>query len=206
MAGYVYVIENENHKVKIGRSINPEKRIACIQGQSGYKIINVYITPKLHQYDKFELFLHDVFSDNRDIGEWFNIGHHDVVNYISTLDLSKWNVGPPYYEPIDFKLMVEELMVEPSLQKDKETCANDEERFIATKEKISILEEYICEKNLIIKKYIDNLYDQIDTLQSKLIYLQEQGVQVKFPKLPQYDEDAIILAREDIMEEYNSIE
>lgn len=68
----------------------------------------------------------------------------------------------------------------------------------------------LCDKvtgnNSLLKEYVSNLYNQIDVLQSKLIYIQEQGVEIKFPKLPQYDEDHIIVAREKIMERYKSIE
>ena len=64
----------------------------------------------------------------------------------------------------------------------------------------------IDKRSVVIEKYINNLRDQIDTLQSKLIYIEEQGINIKFPDLPQFNEDAVILAREDIMKEYDSIE
>ena len=68
------------------------------------------------------------------------------------------------------------------------------------------ISDKIDKRNAVVEMYINNLYDQIDALQSKLIYIEEQGIEVKFPKLPQFDEDAVILARGDIIEEYNSIE
>jgi T5orf172 domain. len=70
MAGYVYVIENENGRVKIGKSVDPEKRIMSIQMISGYKVVRKYITPELHQYSKLETFFHNHFNENRSIGEW----------------------------------------------------------------------------------------------------------------------------------------
>ena len=63
----------------------------------------------------------------------------------------------------------------------------------------------IDKRSVALEKYIDNLRDQIDVLQSKLIYIEEQGFKIKFPDLPQYNEDEVILAREDIIEEYKSI-
>ena len=94
MAGYVYVIESENHKVKIGKSINPEKRIINIKRTSGCEIVRTYVTPELHQYSALEAFLHSHFSKYRYIGEWFNIDYDLVTEYVSALDFSTWNIEP----------------------------------------------------------------------------------------------------------------
>ena len=203
MAGYVYVIENENHKVKIGRSINPEKRIRHIEKISGYKVVNTYITPCLHQYIQLETFLHGHFATNRSIGEWFNINYHDAVSYVSTLKFDEWNINPPYKEPPDHDRLIKQVIFGPLLKTINEP-KQEIENIIESK--FDKLGKLIDRKESITKKYIESLYDQIDTLQSKLIYIEEQGITVKFPDLPQFDEDAVILAREDIIEEYDSIE
>ena len=203
MAGYVYVIENENHKVKIGRSINPEKRIKHIEKISGYKVVNIYVTPCLHQYIQLETFLHGHFATNRSIGEWFNISYHDAVSYVSALKFDEWNIEPPYKEPTDPGRLIRQMILGPYLESNGEP-KQDMESII--KGKLDELSKHMCRKESITKKYIESLYNQIDTLQSKLIYIEEQGVKIKFPDLPQFDEDAVILAREDIMEEYDSIE
>lgn len=206
MAGYVYVIESENHKVKIGKSINPEKRIISIKMTSGCEIVRTYVTPELHQYSALEAFLHSHFSKYRYIGEWFNVDYDIVTKYVSALNFSTWNIEP---KPEKLAHSMEDIVRQLYYNGSKEeTEGNSGEFELMGKiiSKIGALSEVVHKKDHITEEYIENLYDQIDVLQSKLIYLQEQGVQVKFPKLPQYDEDAIILAREDIMEEYDSIE
>ena len=203
MAGYVYVIENENHKVKIGRSIDPEKRIKHIEKISGYKVVNIYVTPCLHQYIQLETFLHGHFATNRSIGEWFNISYYDAVSYVSSLKFDEWNIEPPYKEPPDYDRLIRQMILGPLLKTINEP-KQETENIIESK--IYKLSKLIDRKESITKKYIESLYDQIDTLQSKLIYIEEQGITVKFPDLPQFDEDAVILAREDIIEEYDSIE
>ena len=203
MAGYVYVIENENHKVKIGKSINPEKRIISIKRTSGCEIVRTYVTPELHQYSALEAFLHSHFSKYRDIGEWFNISYHDAVSYVSALKFDEWNIEPPYKEPTDPGRLIRQMVLGPYLESNGEP-KQDMESII--KGKLDELSKHMCRKESITKKYIESLYNQIDALQSKLIYIEEQGITVKFPDLPQFDEDAVILARGDIMEEYDSIE
>lgn len=209
MAGYVYVIENENHKVKIGKSTNPERRVMSIKSQSGYNIISSYFSPQLHQYGELELYLHDIFKENRVIGEWFDVNYKTVVSYFKSLDLSKWDIEPTEEEREKTSNFVRPLT--EGLDKCLQNCINglrpaDIDEINKMLDKRDSVSNKIDKRNVVVEMYINNLYDQIDALQSKLIYIEEQGVQVKFPKLPQYDEDTIILAREDIMEEYNSIE
>lgn len=209
MAGYVYVVENENHRVKIGRSTNPSKRVMSIKSQFGYNIINSYFSPVLYQYGELELFLHNVFKESRVRGEWFDISYEEVVSYLQSLDISKWNIEPTKEEKERTDNFMKGLV--GGLDKCLQNCINNSQPTIAEKineilgNVVSVSNE-IDERNIVVEKYIQNLYDQIDVLQSKLIYLHEQGAQVKFPKSPRCDEDAIILAREDIIEEYNSIE
>ena len=203
MAGYVYVIENENHKVKIGRSITPEKRIRHIEKISGYKVINTYVTPCLHQYIQLETFLHGHFDTNRSIGEWFNINYYDAVSYVSALKFDRWNVTPPCKEPPDYDRLIRQIIFDPFLKSNNEY---KQEMESIIEDKLDKLGKHICRKESIAKRYIESLHDQIDILQSKLIYIEEQGIKIKFPDLPQFNEDAVILAREDIIEECNSIE
>lgn len=209
MVGYVYVVENENHRVKIGRSTNPSKRVMSIKSQSGYNIINSYFSPALYQYGELELFLHKVFKESRVRGEWFDISYEEVVSYLQSLDISKWNVEPTKEEKERTANFIKGLV--EGLDKCLQNCINNSQPVIAEKinemlGNVVAISDEVDERNIVVEKYIQNLYDQIDVLQSKLIYLHEQGTQVKFPKLPQYDDDAIILAREEIIEEYKSIE
>ena len=136
-----------------------------------------------------------------------DISYDEVVKYASTLELSRWNIEPEIKE---IGSGMEEIVRQLYYDKRVEEIKENNNKFDVTKKdienRVDSLSSVIHKKNFIIKEYISNLYDQIDVLQSKLIYLQEQGVQIKFPKLPQYNEDCIILAREEIIEDYKSIE
>ena len=208
MTGYVYMIENENGKVKIGKSTNPQRRVMNIRSQSGYNIVNSHFSPPLYQYSELESYLHDTFKESRGIGEWFDTSYKAVVSYFESLDLSRWNVEPTKEEKemtSDFvKGMVDEL------DKCLQNCINglrpaDIGKINEILDDMDHASDKIDKRSVALEKYIDNLRDQIDVLQSKLIYIEEQGFKIKFPDLPQYNEDEVILAREDIIEEYKSI-
>lgn len=109
MAGYVYVVENENHKVKIGQTINPDRRIATLETQGGYRIVSRYVTKELYQYSQLELFLHDKFREYRDVGEWFNCEFSTVKEYVDTLDIDEWNKPPTNEEIAEHERRIESL-------------------------------------------------------------------------------------------------
>ena len=209
MTGYVYIIENENGRVKIGKSTNPKVRVMSIKSQSGYNIISSHFSPPLYQYSELESYLHGIFKESRVIGEWFDINYETVVSYFESLDLSRWNIEPTKEEKEKTSNFIKYLIKD--LDECLQNCINglhpaDIDKINKRLDNMNHISDKIDKRSIIIEKYINNLYDQIDTLQSKLIYIEEQGIKVKFPDLPQFDEDAVILAREDIMEEYDSIE
>ena len=209
MTGYVYIIENENGKVKIGKSTNPKRRVMNIQSQSGYSIVNSHFSPPLYQYSELESYLHDIFKESRGIGEWFDISYKTVVSYFESLDLSEWNVEPTREEKEMTSNFIKYIV--DNLDECLQNCINglrpaDIDKVNKMLDDMDHASDKVDKRSIVIEKYINNLHDQIDTLQSKLIYIEEQGIKIKFPDLPQFDEDAVILAREDIMEEYDSIE
>lgn len=209
MTGYVYIIENENGRVKIGKSTNPKSRVMNIRSQSGYNIVNSHFSPPLYQYSELESYLHDTFKERRVIGEWFDISYKTVVSYFKSLDLSKWNIETNDEEGENTNGFVGYLIKD--LDECLQNCTNglrpaDIAKINEILDDMDHASDKIDKRSIVIEKYINNLRDQIDALQSKLIYIEEQGIEVKFPKLPQYDEDSVILARGDIIEEYNSIE
>ena len=209
MTGYVYMIENENGKVKIGKSTNPQRRVMNIRSQSGYNIVNSHFSPPLYQYSELESYLHDIFKESRGIGEWFDISYKTVVSYFESLDLSRWNIEPTKEEKEMTSNFIKGMV--DDLDKCLQNCTNglhsaDIDKVNKILDGMDHASDKIDKRSVVIEKYINNLRDQIDTLQSKLIYIEEQGIKIKFPDLPQFDEDAVILARGDIMEEYDSIE
>jgi hypothetical protein len=89
--GYVYVLEDEFGRVKIGKSSNPTARFQSISTGSGLSIVKTYLTPTLNQYGDLELFLHGIFAEHRGIGEWFSVSFDEVVDYVKTLELSPYD-------------------------------------------------------------------------------------------------------------------
>lgn len=81
--GHVYVMLMSDGHVKIGRSINPEKRITSIVSSSQYNLSKHWISPKVRKYEKLETSAHRYFSDDRVGGEYFAINFDDAVKWIA---------------------------------------------------------------------------------------------------------------------------
>jgi len=77
--GYIYIIENPYGKVKIGKTINPVRRIQTIQTQGGFKAKKIFVSDKIRDYDKLESELHRYFRHFSFIGEWFSISYPIAV-------------------------------------------------------------------------------------------------------------------------------
>lgn len=82
---HVYVLLSKNGNVKIGVSKNIVKRIAAIEGASGYKIEDYYITEKCSNSYAIEHMAHEYFRNGRLFGEWFNIDFNDAINVVKSL-------------------------------------------------------------------------------------------------------------------------
>jgi len=81
MSGYVYVIETSNG-VKIGKSIQPDKRIRTLETQGGLAIRKKFVTEKHSLYSKTEILSHDKLSEFRFIGEWFSCSFECAVETV----------------------------------------------------------------------------------------------------------------------------
>lgn len=76
---YNYVMKNENGLVKIGISHDVEFRKRTLENAGGYYIPYVYKTiSKIRAFD-VESMLHDYFSLDRKLGEWFEINYDEAV-------------------------------------------------------------------------------------------------------------------------------
>lgn len=84
-AGCVYVIEWENNLVKIGRSKDPEARIAALKTQVPIKSKRVYISDKTENWCDMETKAHHHFSEYRKHGEYFDLPFEKAVEYIEKL-------------------------------------------------------------------------------------------------------------------------
>lgn len=88
--GYVYVILDNHGRVKIGKSLTPQKRIQSISSSSGIIIEDAYITDALFGYSELETLLHKAFDNHRQIGEWFDCKFGDVVTFIKASDITEF--------------------------------------------------------------------------------------------------------------------
>lgn len=88
--GYVYVILDNHGRVKIGKSLTPQKRIQNIASSSGIIIEDAFVTEALYGYSEFETFLHKEFDSYRQVGEWFNCKFGDVITFIKSSDMTEF--------------------------------------------------------------------------------------------------------------------
>ena len=76
--GYVYILD-VGDTVKIGKSINPKTRMASIENEIGKKMLRYFASPDCSNYSDIEKAMHEIFSDHRIDGEWFNVDFDEVV-------------------------------------------------------------------------------------------------------------------------------
>lgn len=77
--GHIYALQDENGLVKIGRSINPDRRIECIRTQAGKMFARVYVSPQTPSYSNMERHLHKMFDADRHVGEWFKADMDSII-------------------------------------------------------------------------------------------------------------------------------
>jgi len=83
--GSVYVLEDQNGNIKIGRSKNPNERINAIRTQGNHVFKNVYISKSTSEYEKLERELHKHYKKHRLQGEWFAVSFEDAKENVETL-------------------------------------------------------------------------------------------------------------------------
>jgi len=109
----IYLIENlETGQIKIGRSLNPHKRVKQLQTGSCHKLNLVRI------YDvesdlSVERRLHSMLWESRKRGEWFYFPSHEYVAFIDEL-LGDYRIFPKAVNTADSFLKV----VSPGTQTD----------------------------------------------------------------------------------------
>lgn len=83
--GYVYVIESMcKSRVKIGRSVNPRRRVSSISTMSG-GVGRVLVGNKVPDPVTLETYLHTMFARDRAVGEWFNIRFDVVAPFVAAV-------------------------------------------------------------------------------------------------------------------------
>lgn len=85
MTGFVYLIsDEENNKYKIGVTKNDvNKRLKKLQtgNSSLLSIKKVHATDYMY---RMETLLHNYFSKQRILNEWFELSNEDIINFNST--------------------------------------------------------------------------------------------------------------------------
>lgn len=75
--GYVYILSSDNGLYKIGKSKDPKGRINTLKTASPVKI-ELYRLFMSSDMDDAEAMLHYMFSDFREIGEWFRLSEKEL--------------------------------------------------------------------------------------------------------------------------------
>lgn len=88
MKDYVYVMDDSPYGRKIGRSLEPEKRLKAIRGCNprNVKIIYTYQLDNRDDGEKLEKKLHKEFAEKRIRNEWFNINKNDLTEIENICD------------------------------------------------------------------------------------------------------------------------
>ena len=82
----VYIIYNvEVKRTKIGYSSNIEQRLNSLRFQSWCGLRLIYNTKPIYNYADVEKNMHNLFSDRRVVGEWFNIDYKQAVIRLKAL-------------------------------------------------------------------------------------------------------------------------
>lgn len=69
--GYVYIIEDELGRIKIGATIRPHQRIRAIETSTGLEVVQLSMCGPISDYLGLERRLHQHFKHQRIMGEWF---------------------------------------------------------------------------------------------------------------------------------------
>jgi len=84
----VYIIKNEQTGlVKVGVAKDPEARMNTLANQSGCDLQMVYCTPRCKNAYSIEQDIHKRLSEDREVGEWFNVPEVEVVDILQSMAL-----------------------------------------------------------------------------------------------------------------------
>ena len=91
---HVYVIEFGLNLVKIGRSINPERRAANLATGSGRKKTRLWVSTPVHGAGPWEARAHAALGNCRQIGEWFECSFDEAVKAVTQEEVAEelWTI------------------------------------------------------------------------------------------------------------------
>ena len=96
--GRLYIIaekDNKNNPYKIGITVssNVYVRLSALQTSHWVDLEIYYTSPLLGGVDKVERFIHNLYSDKRVRGEWFNLDQSDIEDIKSLCSVRWGKVG-----------------------------------------------------------------------------------------------------------------
>lgn len=80
----LYVIRSESGLVKLGRSVDPEKRLKVVSRSSGFLAHLHHVTPIREDASFVEAAAHKVLESKRRTGEWFDVTAEEAVAAIAS--------------------------------------------------------------------------------------------------------------------------
>lgn len=80
--GYVYVIQFESGKVKIGISVQPKKRFRTLENSSGTLIEKRYISEINENYKEVEKEAKKEYKSKNILGEYYDVSFDELVEYV----------------------------------------------------------------------------------------------------------------------------
>jgi len=80
--GYIYFIQSEGGRIKIGQSADPFRRLSDINTHSPVEL-QLLVTIQVPSMNEFEKLFHEYFAAKRVKGEWFDIEPRDVYELIN---------------------------------------------------------------------------------------------------------------------------
>jgi len=91
VAGYVYVLERADGYVKIGKSVDAQKRLNEIETISGLKSGRTWVSQPCGNYSEIEKECHKKLFQKRGIGEYFHVSFDDAVNLIGLFEFKTFD-------------------------------------------------------------------------------------------------------------------
>ena len=82
MNGYVYVFQNREGIVKIGRTKSPNARKKTLENMSGGQAIKFYLSREVGNSEKVEAAVHKSLQGNKVHGEWFRCEFAEAQNAV----------------------------------------------------------------------------------------------------------------------------
>lgn len=171
--GHVYIVDNGLGMVKIGRTINPERRIRAIETQTGIELKNTYVSPKCSNYESLEITAHKEFAKYRVKGEWFKVEFPKVKEFLSSCNFEMKIESKPIHEFKFYQNGIDSIRIESDiLEKFSQKMQSIRDEVIISKAKYGFILDELRER---VEKTV-SLYDEcVENIQKQISVLIDLG-------------------------------